>query len=61
MAKSKANRVKIIGRNDGQFSLRILSSNGKVLAQSDTVYARRSAAVTAAKKLVETPLELDED
>ncbi len=61
MAKDKANKVKVVARNDGQFKVRIVSSNGKTLAESEKLYATRGTAKTAAKALAGKPLELDED
>ena len=56
----KPNLVKVVGRNDGKFKVRILSATGKILAESDKVYATKGSAKTAAKSLVTKPLELDE-
>ena len=61
MAKDKANKVKVVARNDGQFKVRIVSSNGKTLAESEKLYSTRGTAKTAAKALAGKPLELDED
>lgn len=56
----KPNIVKVVARNDGKFKVRILSSNGKTLAESDKIYATKGSAKTAAKSLVTKPLEFDE-
>lgn len=56
----KPNIVKVVARNDGKFKVRILSSNGKTLAESDKVYATKGSAKTAAKSLATKPMELDE-
>ena len=61
MAEPKPNRVRVVPRNDGQFRVRIVASNGKTVAESEKVYGTRGAALTAAKALVNKPLELDTD
>lgn len=61
MAETKPNIVKVVARNDGQYKLRIVSSNGKAIAESASTYATKGSAKTAAKSLVNKPLELDSE